>query len=109
MGLGVGARRGRGLTMSGYGTGYPNYFMCSKCRVMHTGPPIPWKLTGEAKPLSSNQRIRGHSRAMRFCAGYECLKCGHRGFSRNRDVVDSASNRADHPDIVHRARPSWER
>lgn len=87
--------------MSGAGTGFPVTFRCSKCKngrdwrggESEKGTNV--RLTGETKPLSSSQLGKGNPRAMNIRAQYECLDCGHVGWSRHgmmRELRDHRGN-----------------
>jgi len=82
-------------TMGGFGTGYPNLFRCTRCKVMfrsrlrhgyskRDGTNV--VRTGRIKPLLASQKGRCHSRALLHRVEYECLDCGHVGWTRNADV-----------------------
>jgi len=76
------------------GTGQPYFFQCSKCRrrnnsrhrsrLPYTGHQV--KLTGRKKPLSRSQQGTGGARVSQERREYECLDCGHVGWSRHKDL-----------------------
>jgi len=82
-------------TMGGFGTGYPNVFRCTHCKVMFRsrmrhrraeGDGTNVVRTGRTKPLLSSQKGRCHSRALLHRVEYQCLDCGHIGWTRNADI-----------------------
>ena len=88
--------------MSGYGTGYPNTFVCHKQRRDQGWDPERGKTsarmgyfyrgdhkvqrTGRTKPLASSQQGHGHPRALKYQVEYTC-SCGHVGWTRLRDIL----------------------
>jgi len=84
------------------GTGFPLTFACSKCRKRYGGiakmpnAVLRWRLTGRRRALTKAQQGNGHPRALQYRVEYECLNCGHVGWSRQADcergAVDSTTS-----------------
>lgn len=69
------------------GTGQPLHFRCSKCRARGASWPFGLKtrveLSGQERPIDDgNSRGRSTSTLRQ----YECLDCGHIGWSRHVDL-----------------------
>lgn len=88
--------------MAGYGTGYPNWFMCAKAREIWYGPRSSAEgaartgreraehrveLTGRTKPTRATGK--GHPRKSWTTFEYRC-SCGHVGWSSHKDLERKA-------------------
>ena len=76
------------------GTGQPYAFKCANCSrhwwrgsIGTTQHGREYKATGKIRPLASGQRGGGGSRMVPFRIQYQCLECGHIGWSRHKDVA----------------------
>jgi hypothetical protein len=76
--------------VSGFGTGYPNWFKCARQRRTTQHEALTRDdyhqvvRTGRTKPCPSP--TRGHPRKLRESHEYVC-SCGHRGWSCHVDVL----------------------
>lgn len=72
------------------GTGQPNNLKCSRCIRHRSWRParcgMNLKATGKERPLSKAQLGNGGARVMMRQVQYECLDCGHVGWSRHKDA-----------------------
>lgn len=74
--------------MPGYGTGYPNAFICARLsrswpRTRHDYDAHVVTLTGRERPTPRNGK--GHPRKSWTTREYVCT-CGHRGWSSHKDL-----------------------
>jgi len=82
--------------MAGRGTGVPIYFGCAKCRLSMSphasrGERLLTRVTrtGRTRPLRGPQRTNGPPRTLREQHEYKCTGCGHIGWSRHIDMLQS--------------------
>lgn len=69
------------------GSGQPNNLRCAKCKRGHVrGLGHKLRATGHTRPLPPSLEGRGGIRVMNQQAEYECLDCGHVGWSRHKDM-----------------------
>jgi hypothetical protein len=91
--------------MAGGGTGTPNWFQCSACRkrkstisygapgyaeLVRNGMVGRVVLTGRTRPNQSRNR---HVRISDTVRQYQCLDCGHVGWSNHKDLERKANLR----------------
>lgn len=79
---------------SNNGTGQPNYFRCSKCRLTVRGPRHGWDVT-----LTGRRRAHRGKRGARITGidrEYACNDCGHVGWSAHIDLCDRMGDHRYH-------------
>lgn len=71
------------------GPGYPLSLRCAKCKGVDNGRGYKLRATGRTRPRrpsEASQRIRQMKDGK--VAEYECLECGHRGWSKHSKMED---------------------
>jgi len=64
------------------GPGFPLTLRCAKCKGVDNGLGAALRATGKLRPRRPSERSQG-IRQIRGIAEYECLGCGHRGWSKH--------------------------
>lgn len=79
-----------------FGTGSPVWFRCTKCRSTlnpdrRAGDITRVRLTGRERPRRRSKHHPIGSRSTHVAREYECLDCGHVGWSTHVDLARKAA------------------